>query len=309
MVFGSWAAIGMALRSHPHIVHLHDPELSWAIPLLRIAGKHVIYDAHEDLPSQLLDKSYINPRLRRITSYVGRLIVGLTRSASHVITATEKIAERYPQGKVTVVHNYPPALPRVKSVTPLVERENRVVYLGGITEGRGFSQMIDATKEESWPFEWKLILAGPISDQLRTRLEDTQTNPRVEYLGRLPPDDARALLDTAKVGLCLFQDTSAHRDALPTKVFEYLEAGLPVIASDFPLWKQLFETCGILVDQSSPSEVARAVAAYDAHPDLLVHHSAQALAVSAESTWDSEAAKLLGVYADLTRRSTSDSSA
>jgi glycosyltransferase involved in cell wall biosynthesis len=101
------------------------------------------------------------------------------------------------------------------------------------------------------------------------------------------------------VGLVLFRDTEAHRDALPTKMFEYFAAGLPVIASDFPLWRDIIAggECGQLVDQTDPDAVARAVARYAADPALLARHGANArrLAVS-RLNWTREEAALAAAY-------------
>ena len=121
----------------------------------------------------------------------------------------------------------------------------------------------------------------------------------MDFRGQLPPDDARRLLLEAQVGLVLLSDTAAHRDALPTKMFEYFAAGTPVIASDFPLWRSIIQehSCGLLVDPTSSSQVAAAIRRYSEEPGLLDRHSRNARRLAREElNWSSEAKALVAAY-------------
>ena len=96
-----------AIRSRATLVHLHDPELIPAIPVLRALGRRVIYDAHEDLPSQILDKGYLPPRARSAIASASKLLIAIASTADGIVAATETIAERFPASKTKVVKNYP----------------------------------------------------------------------------------------------------------------------------------------------------------------------------------------------------------
>jgi glycosyltransferase involved in cell wall biosynthesis len=300
---GAIRAMRAALGTQAQIFHLHDPELVWAVPLLRVLGKKVIYDAHEDFPNQVKGKPYL-PRLAvPVFVLAAHLVVLVARTSSHIVTATEAIAARYPAGRVTIVHNYPPLRDEETTAPDVVDRELAVAYIGAISETRGARVMVEAVVHQSFPRDWRLALAGSMPPALLHELSQMPGWNATEYHGQLPPPEARDMLLRSRLGLVLFHDTAAHRDALPTKMFEYFAAGIPVIASDFPLWRTIASDreCGILVDQSSPGAVASAIRRYAEDPDLLKRHSRNARRLAKEElNWRHEAEALLSVYSSLT---------
>ncbi|UJP08914.1 glycosyltransferase [Microbacterium sp. KUDC0406] len=111
-------AIVAALKTGAQIFHLHDPELIWAIPLLRAVGRAVIYDAHEDLPVQVLDKPYANAVTRPVLAAVARALCAVAGTSTAVIAATEQVATRFPDTKTTVVRNFPRCVKRRRRRSP-----------------------------------------------------------------------------------------------------------------------------------------------------------------------------------------------
>lgn len=296
-------AIAVALKQRADVYHLHDPELVWAIPLLHVLGKKVVYDAHEDLPVQVLSKSYVNGFSRRVLSVFAQLIVRIARTSNHIVAATEKIAVRFPAHKTSVVHNYPPLRAEEENLSGVTEKRAHVVYIGGIGESRGVKVMISALADKNFPTGWRLHLAGTMSASLETSLSQLPGWELVDYRGQVAPERARDLLLEAKVGLLLLQNTQAYVESLPTKMFEYFAAGLPVVASDFPQWRKIIEEhdCGLLVDEKSPAAVAAAVRRYTEDPELLERHSRNARrAAETVFNWTHEARILLAVYDRLT---------
>ncbi|SFS00325.1 Glycosyltransferase involved in cell wall bisynthesis [Agrococcus baldri] len=297
---GALRAVIAALRTRAPILHLHDPELVFALPLLRAFGKTVIYDAHEDLPEQVGAKAYLSPFLRRPAQWLAHGIVGLARHADLVVAATETIAKRFPADRTVIVHNYPPLRAEEADAPVASNRPRHVVYIGGIASSRGASVMVKAASEPDFPAGWSLELAGTAGDALIAALRTRAGWKRVNFHGQVPPDDARDILLSARVGLLLFQDSKPHRDALPTKMFEYFAAGVPVIASDFPLWRTIIDRwqCGTLVDQTDEAAVARAIRRYAENPQLLDEHSRNArTAAEQELNWSTEATALTDAYA------------
>lgn len=288
-----------AMKSGSEIFHLHDPELVWAVPFLRLIGKKVIYDAHEDLPVQVVSKPYVNKISRPLLATFAHLIVRTARLSDHVVVATETIAERFPEKKTTVVHNYPPLRIEEGTAPKQGDRPEKVVYVGGITKERGAEVMVSAIGCEDFPDNWSFVLAGTASEKLVNDLEQIPGWERTTYLGQVPSAEARNLLLNAKVGLVLLQSTKAYRESLPTKMFEYFAAGNPVIASDFPLWRTIVEghECGLLVDQESPEEIAKALKMYSENPELLELHSANARRLAVEKfIWKPEGEILVKTY-------------
>ena len=122
---------------------------------------------------------------------------------------------------------------------------------------------------------------------------------QVDALGFVDREGVRAAILRSMAGLVVFHPTINYIDALPVKMFEYMSAGIPVIASNFPLWKEIVEgaECGICVDSLNPEEIAKAI-------QFIVEHPAEAeqmgkngrRAVEERYNWGIEEKKLLGFY-------------
>ncbi|KGJ81768.1 hypothetical protein GY21_01450 [Cryobacterium roopkundense] len=269
------------------------------MPLLRLLGKKVIYDAHEDLPTQVLGKHYANQKVMPAFIRLALIVVWLSKFSNHVIAATETIAARYNPARVTVVHNYPKGSASDSRAAPAAERPFGAVYVGAIDVNRGALQMVDAAGSQATASQWKLELAGPIADDsLRKRLELRAGWAHVNFHGQVSPSDARLLVASVPIGLVVLQSTPAYLDSLPTKMFEYMSAGTAIIASDFPLWRDIIEkhNCGVLVDETSVESITAAIDRYASDPDLLKLHGNNARKAAKSFTWAQEESVLLSVY-------------
>lgn len=286
------------------IYHLHDPELVPLIPFLRVAGARVVYDAHEDLPSQILDKHYLPAAIRPlIASLAVVLCAVIDRLADHVVAATPTIAQRFRNIDCTVVHNYPELLDDVDLAVDYEDRELVIAYVGVISSLRGARQMVDGVGLAAVTEEWRLRLVGRyIPSTLREALTSRAGWSRVEEVGEVSKRRARELISSARIGLVLFQPTRAHTEALPTKMFEYMAGGLPVVVSDFPLWREIVTEagCGIVVDPTKPDAIADALTQLASDPLRAKEMGEKGrIAVLSQLNWSAEKLKLLGVYRNL----------
>lgn len=297
---GTLDALRCALSTDATIYHLHDPELIPLIPMLRILRKTVIYDAHEDLPSQVKDKHYIPRQLMGAATGAANVLVRMSGLANTVIVATEKIGEKYPV-RTSIVRNYPPLREADRNPLPPADRQAAAVYVGALSDSRGVPEMVSAA--DSFPEGWPLIIAGHSStSSYREQLSSVRGWERVVDHGVVSPEAARDLMLSARVGLVTLQRTTAYVDSLPTKMFEYMSAGIPVIASDFPLWRRIIEKydCGLLVDETDPVSISAAVHRYAQDPELLNRHGENArLAAESSLNWDSQGKVLISVYGRL----------
>lgn len=300
VTMGSLAAIWTAIRIRAEVVHLHDPELIWAVLPLKFGGKVVIYDAHEDLPKQMLAKPYLPAGTKSAAAWLTSGLLKLASRSDHVVAATETIATRFPSATTTVVRNYPRLREADESNLAPSDRPPNVGYLGVMSSERGATQMVDAFASDYFPAGWGAVLAGPTSPaSLLDELASRAGWRRVDYRGFLTTDGARDLLSACRVGIVVLQRTPAYLDSLPTKMYEYFAAGIPVIASDFPLWRSIVEPldCGILVDETSPDAIAAAINRYASDPELLARHGANALrAAQNQLNWANEEQSLLRAY-------------
>lgn len=295
-----------AVKIDADLYHFHDPELIFVGWLLKRRGKKVIYDVHEDVPKQIRTKEWIWKPVRvMIAKVTGFLEKIFSRRFDGIICATPSIAENFEhlRGRVDVVHNYPLLGELFRSDGNSDERKKRsncVVYVGGITVNRGTKEMIQAIEMIPSSYNAKLLLGGKfIPNSLEGAAKKMPGWNQVEYLGWLNRTQVGDTLVKARAGLVLFHPAPNHINAQPNKMFEYMSAGLPVIASHFPLWREIIEgnRCGLMVDPLNPREIAEAIKFIFDNPRETEEMGCRGRkAVETKYNWLGEEKKLLEVY-------------
>lgn len=306
MTIGVWRLLRPLLAERADLYHFHDPEL---IPLafaLRLRGKRVVFDAHEPLPLQIYDKHWIPEPLRPLVSGATRLLVRLAGRLVHAIVAASPLAaEAYAAAhRIVTVNNYPIVLEGDDYNVPYPKRTRDLVYVGGITDGRGFDEMVAVANRIFERTGERLTLVGPFQPpELEAAVRAAA--PAVDYLGVLPPADARQVMAEAKVGLLLFQQSRAHERSMPNKLFEYMASGLPVVASNFAHWREIIADAdaGVVVRPDDVDAIEAAAAGLLADPERAERLGDNGrLAATERYTWASEAETLLALYDDLLGR-------
>lgn len=294
----------IAFEENADVYHLHDPELLFVGFVLRLFGKRVVYDVHENVPCQVKSKQWIPALLRPPIAWgVALLECFCGLSFSGIVAATPIIAERFPDKKTVSVCNFPLLEEAtIGSVLPYLERPEHVAYIGGISAIRGIREMVDAMGAVSAP-STSLVLAGSFEDPLLEeevrRLKGWQ---KVDFVGWQDRKQIVTLLGSARVGLVTLHPTENYFDAYPVKMFEYMSAGIPIVASDFPLWREIVEesNCGILVDPHNPQAIADAITKLIDNPV-----SANKMGESGRATilskynWNNEKQKLFKLYTSI----------
>ena len=162
--------------------------------------------------------------------------------------------------------------------------------------------MVDAVELVSADRGLRLVLGGDFSpDTLRDELETLPGWSNTDAAGFLQRPAFGKLLGEARMGLVLFHAAPNHTNAQPNKLFEYMSAGLPVIASDFPLWRQIVEGagCGLLVDPLDPAAIADALTWMLEHPkEAEAMGRAGRDAVESRLNWQQEADRLVNKALD-----------
>lgn len=322
-------ALAAVRRCRPALVHLHDPELLPLGAKLAREGLTVVYDAHEDVPRQLLTKQWIPAWARRPLSAVFELYENhLVRQLAAVVGATPHITQRFAAvaRRSVNVSNFPfldelapelasprgaddvssaPVLGAGRPPASRTSRENAVCYVGGIFLTRGAFSMVRALPLLPGV---RLLLCGRFEDAAtEAALRAEPGWAQVDYLGVLGRDGVREVMARSRAGLVTLLPLPSYLDSLPIKMFEYMSASLPVIASDFPLWRDIVQRhdCGLCVDPSDPAAIARAIRQVLDDPA-----AAQAMgragreAVHAHYHWPRAEAELLALYRSLLPQST-----
>lgn len=301
MIMSPWLMIRKAIQVKADIYHFHDPELIPLGILLRLLGHYIIYDVHEDVPRQILSKNYIPVLIRRPVALMMLIVEWISAKIfSLIITATPKIAEHFPRHKTHLVQNFPLANELIGSNSNTYKaRPPSFAYIGGISKNRGAIEMVRALELIQDCSNASIQLAGTLSNELLNELKSMKGWPSVKYFGHISRLDVARLLGDVRCGLVLFHPLPNHVDAQPNKLFEYMSAGLPVIASDFPLWRRIIEKtgCGLVVDPNDPVAIADAMRWMIEHPDeaCAMGRNGQK-AVEEIYNWENESLKLLYLY-------------
>lgn len=294
-----------ALEQEARICHIHDPELLPVGLALKLRGRRVVYDVHEDYPAVILNKHWIPRAVRWPLSVAARLVEwGAALALDGIVAATPAIARKFPAHKTVVVQNFPRAEEFDSTQSPpYADRPLVVCYSGLLSEHRAIREMIAAMALLPVDLGCRLVLAGRFEPPALQH--EVQREPGwqfVHYHGWLSRSQVRDLLNCSRVGLVLCYPDSQYFEAQPTKLFEYMAAGLPVIASDFPLWRQIVDSarCGLLVDPRDPHQIADAIQWILCHPYEAEEMGTRGRqAALARYTWDSEARVLLDLYEQL----------
>ncbi|MGL4396202.1 MAG: glycosyltransferase, partial [Hyphomicrobium sp.] len=282
--------------------HLHDPELLPLGFVLKALGYKVVYDVHEDLHLQIMGKGWVPAWLRRPLGFMWKQLerAGLALFDG-IAPATPHIATRFPGPKTALVQNFP-IVGEFKgaSLGSYGARQPVFAYLGGLTAERGAVEMVRAMGALPQSITAGLEIAGTLAPAtLVHSVEHLDGWRRVRLLGQIGRDDASALLGRARAGLVLFHPLPNHLDAYPTKLFEYMSAGLPVIASDFPAWREIVarHQCGRLCDPLDTDAIADAMRWILDNPEEADYMGKRGrAAIDAHYSWDNEAARLVACY-------------
>lgn len=296
-------ALHKALKTKADIYHFHDPELIPVGVLLKIFGKTVIYDVHEDVPSQILHKVWIPKKLRVITSKGMHLIESFSsRWFDGIICATPYISGIFlSRNNNTVnINNYPlPAEVRHFEKKAKSSNKKIICYAGGITKQRGIYEILKAIEGT----DITLYLAGkPSPSNLLDHLKQEKGWENVVFFGQVGRPKLLDILSESKVGMLLFHPIENHINCIPNKLFEYMSARLPVVASNIPFWTKLMDKSEsvIFVNPFNAEEVRGVVQALLNSPE-----KAQSLgkngyaAVKTQFNWCNEEKKLLDFYQSL----------
>ncbi|GAB5416313.1 MAG: glycosyltransferase family 4 protein [Crocinitomicaceae bacterium] len=297
-----WSTVNKVYRKaialDADVYHLHDPELLRIALKLKRKGKKVIYDAHEDLPRQILGKDYLKFK-KTISATFERYENRVVRKLDGVITATPFIRDRFIQihPNTIDINNYP-VLSEVAGETKETEKQNKVCFIGGISRIRGIGELLDALDY----VDVTCAIGGAFPDDFKASLESKSGWSKVEELGFISREESLQLKAESLAGIVTFLPYPNHINAQPNKIFEYMASGLPVIGSHFDLWKAIIEDnkCGICVDPEKPEEIAKAIRTIQENPEEAIamgkRGREQVLKVY---NWTAEERKLLNLYQNL----------
>lgn len=294
-----------ALKTDADIYHFHDPELLlWGLKL-KSKGKTVIFDSHEFVGYQILTKNYLPKILRKAVASIYRMIEIMicNRLDAVIEVCTVKGEDYFKKVKKRKIFIRNVQIINDNKTTDLevdVSKSCLVAHVGGLTEERGITNLAKAiilTKA-------KLSLAGTFSSkEYEQKIRDI-AGEQLDYRGQLPFGSVDSFLGECKIGTSTLLDVGQYGwiDTPPSKIFDYMRAGIPVIMSDFKFLKEFNKKyqIGICIDSNSPKEIADGINYLLDHPDEARQMGENGRkAVLEEFNWSIEEMKLLTLYDEL----------
>lgn len=255
-----------AIRVRAGVYHLHDPELIPCGLLLRMTGKKVILDIHENIAEDIFDKPWI--RHQRRAYMIFHFFEKLACRYFDIILAERSYEKRYTKmnARFTTVQNFCDTGFFASFGKKEYRTPQNLFYIGIILENRGILQIAEALHMltiEGYDFHFHCVgeLYSDLDRKIRALPYYDRISNRLHFYGRLPLEKGYAMASEMDIGLCIIHPMRNSRESYPTKLFEYMACGLPVITSRFPLYQEVIEQngCGFCVDPLKPSELRDAI--------------------------------------------------
>jgi glycosyltransferase involved in cell wall biosynthesis len=264
-------AVRYAAAAQGRVVLALDPDsLLAARGAALVRRRPVVADVHEDYAALLHDRRWAHGVVGLLAAALVAVATRAARTSALTVVADDHVPPLVAANRL-VVRNLPDLrmLPEPSPTGPTP----RALYIGDVRGSRGLWSMLDAVEAAQG---WELDIVGPLSASDTALVGERLANglgSRVRLHGRRPPQEAWTLAQGAWCGLVLLEDTPAFRDALPSKLYEYLGCGLPVVVSDLPRQAQLVRDAGVgAVVSAGPQAGARTgqvLAGWSASPDVL----------------------------------------
>jgi len=260
---------------------------------------------HEDLPHQVRHKAWVPKLVSPFLSFMVTIGEKLFIKDLPVVMAVKSYVKSREWLRTWVeVLNFPKLdwLAKLKGVADSSDVP-KAGYLGGVNKERGSLIMVEAMghlKQAGICADFDCV--GPISAEHKQFLLGKAEEfglTKVDFPGYLEPRMGWARIAECQVGLAILEPIPNYVESYPTKMFEYMGLGIPVIVSAFPLSREVVDRyqCGLAVDPLDPKAVAEAMAFIFENPAEAgrMGRRGQEAALS-QYNWKSEEAKLLGFY-------------
>ncbi len=260
----------------------------------RLKSKNLFYDTHE-LFTEVPELQNANFK-KKIWLWIEKHCI---RKPIATYTVCNSIADYYNQKynlNMKVVRN----LPVRKEMQSYENREKIFLYQGALNMGRGIELLIEMMK--NFP-DHKLYIAGKgyMHETLMELAEKLNLSDRVIFTGNLRFDDLHKLTSKAKIGFSVEQGTSLnYKYALPNKVFDYIQAGTPVVCSNFPEMRAVIENynVGAIFNDHDAESLSKLVENLLSDENLLRKYHENCIEAAKVLNWENEKEILLSIYRD-----------
>lgn len=301
MTKGAWTLYKQAKKLKADVYHFHDPELLPVAWLLKNRRNHVIYDIHEDYITSMLQKEYVPKSLRKFAAKAYKKMEQFFTKKMELILAEKYYKDIYPDGECVL--NYPMVNTAFIKHQRKGEIEDKLIYTGNVTDVRGAFlhaklPLIDEKVTMNYIGKCSTEFADEIYRIAGSQSDRIQIKGVNQYIPKEEIEQAY-LKHNWLAGVAIFPETEHYMKKELTKFFEYMNAGIPIICSNFPVWKQFINQyrCGITVDPHNDQEIKDALDYLRNHPDAAKQMGENGKkAVQEQLNWRAEEEKLIAIY-------------
>lgn len=284
------------------LFHFHDPALIPVGIVLKLCGKKVVYDVHDDYEASIKDKFYKYPRIAGMASKTWWFFEWL---ASHffdgIVVADRHLDQKFVWKAPVILGNYP-RLNFIPAADASKEKTFNIIYVGGVSKDHGVDKVLDAL--ELLPFDDICFhIIGDCQDAWL--LNRIQTTSRVIYHGRIAWTDLHKYYTKAHIGVAIYQPLASFLycpGENSVKIIEYMAAGIPVLCSNFPGLKKFVEDSqyGLTVQPDNPEAIAEKIKHLYENPLLCQKLGANGRrAFLNEYNWEKHESKLISLYEEI----------
>lgn len=269
LLFATFQFFFKANKINADVYQIHSPELIFLGLIFKLKGKKIIYDAHEDLPRHILEKEWLfwlPIFFRKILGYcVEKYLIFALKRYDEVITPHHHVNQQFIEKKIrsSLITNFP--IIKTSKKTSLNEylcKDNVICYTGTVYSYSNQEEILQAINKIK---NIKYKVAGYFKPDHLKSLSKFKGYDSLEYLGRIPWNDLNDFYEKTSIGIVIYDYKLNLGDRLGTygtnKIFEYMEASLPIICTNFELWNKIVDDykCGITVNPGDVNEIKNAI--------------------------------------------------
>ncbi len=257
----------------------------------KFQSKKLVFDSHElfsEIP-ELVNRRFV----KHVWLSLEEKIIPKIRNA---YTVCESIAKHYKEKHNTefkVIRNVPKSTIIEKGNLKISTERKIIIYQGAINVGRGLELMIDTMM---YLQEYLLVIVGDgdVKEELFQRMLKNRVKGSVYFYGKVSPEELKTITPNAVLGFSMEEDLGLnYRYALPNKIFDYIQAEIPVLCSDLPEMKKIIQEykVGEVVKERTPEKIALQIKEI-----LKKDFSKELKAAKQKLIWEQEEQKLLQLF-------------
>lgn len=248
------------------IYQMHSPELLSLGIYLKSVGKIVVYDAHEDLPRHIIEKDWLPRFTRKLLSFlVEKYINYQLRSYHAIISPHSHVVDNLKEinSNTTLITNFAKVLPKEQiSLNDYLQRNQVLCYSGTVYSHSNQISILDALNDLP---DVSYNIAGYFSADYLGIISKHFSYNKLNYFGRINWADLNGFYNKARIGVVVIDyklNLGGKKGTYAVnKIFEYMEASLPIICTDYDLWQEIIDefNCGICVEPGNVKQMTEAI--------------------------------------------------